>query len=403
MIVAALIVAAGRGSRAAAAGQPPKQFALLGDKTVLARSIEAFSLHPGVDHVALVIHPDDTENCAAVSASLGPSTQTKLLPVAMGGETRQESVRRGLAALGRVAPDLVLIHDAARPFVAPDVIDRVIVALENAPGAIAAIAVTDTLKRASGEGRIDGTIDRSGLWRAQTPQGFAFVAIRDAHDKAHAAGLEAFTDDAALAEWAGIEVAVVPGGDRNVKLTSADDIAMARALFERGNTKTPRETRCGNGFDVHRFAEGASVWLCGVEIPHTARLDGHSDADVGLHALTDALLGAIGAGDIGQHFPPSDDRWKGAASHIFLRHAADLVGQRGGRIVNVDVTILAEAPRVGPHRAAMGKRIADILRIDAARVSVKATTTEGLGFTGRREGIAAMASASVELPATPAS
>jgi 2-C-methyl-D-erythritol 4-phosphate cytidylyltransferase/2-C-methyl-D-erythritol 2,4-cyclodiphosphate synthase len=174
---------------------------------------------------------------------------------------------------------------------------------------------------------------------------------------------------------------------------------MARTLFERGNTKVPRETRSASGFDVHRFTEGTSVWLCGVEIPHTARLEGHSDADVGLHALTDALLGAIGAGDIGQHFPPSDDRWKGAASHIFLRHAADLVGQRGGRIVNVDVTILAEAPRVGPHRAAMCKRIADILRIEAARVSVKATTTEGLGFTGRREGIAAMATASVELPA----
>jgi 2-C-methyl-D-erythritol 4-phosphate cytidylyltransferase/2-C-methyl-D-erythritol 2,4-cyclodiphosphate synthase len=403
LIVAALIVAAGRGSRAAAAGQPPKQFVLLGDKTVLARSIEAFSLHPRIDHVALVIHPDDTENCAAVSASLGASTQTKLLPVAMGGETRQASVRRGLTALARVSPDVVLIHDAARPFVSADTIDRVVAALADAPGAIAAVPLTDTLKRAAADGRIDGTIDRNGLWRAQTPQGFAFAAIREAHDKAHAAGLEAFTDDAALAEWAGLAVAVVPGGDRNVKLTTAEDVAMARTLFERGNTKVPRETRSASGFDVHRFMEGTSVWLCGVEIPHTARLEGHSDADVGLHALTDALLGAIGAGDIGQHFPPSDDRWKGAASHIFLRHAADLVGQRGGRIVNVDVTILAEAPRVGPHRAAMCKRIADILRIEAGRVSVKATTTEGLGFTGRREGIAAMATASVELPAGPAS
>ncbi|MEQ1715142.1 MAG: 2-C-methyl-D-erythritol 2,4-cyclodiphosphate synthase, partial [Hyphomicrobium sp.] len=242
--------------------------------------------------------------------------------------------------------------------------------------------------------------------RAQTPQAFHFPAIRDAHARAEAAGRVDFTDDAAVAEWTGLEVAVVAGSDRNVKLTTAEDIAMARTLIEGapagGATSAQRfETRSATGFDVHRFAPGSSVWLCGIEIPHDAKLDGHSDADVGLHALTDALLGAIGAGDIGQHFPPSDMRWKGAASHIFLSHAAGLVRQRGGRIVNADVTILAEAPRVGPHRTAMCQRIADILAISAERVSVKATTTEGLGFTGRREGIAAMASANVELPLEP--
>jgi 2-C-methyl-D-erythritol 4-phosphate cytidylyltransferase/2-C-methyl-D-erythritol 2,4-cyclodiphosphate synthase len=408
--VAALIVAAGRGSRAAVAGEPPKQYAMLGDRTVLARSIEALAGHSSVAQAVVVIHPDDDAAYESACAEVHEAVRAKLLPPAHGGATRQESVRLGLEALGRSPPALVLIHDAARPFVGADVIDRVVAALADAPGAIAAVPLTDTLKRADADGRIAATLDRTGLWRAQTPQGFQFTPLRQAHARAHAAGRTSFTDDAALAEWAGLAVALVPGNDRNVKLTTVEDMAMAGMAMagrplsgapahREAQSGAPRfEMRSGTGFDVHRFAEGSSVWLCGVEIAHTQRLEGHSDADVGLHALTDALLGAIGAGDIGVHFPPSDMRWKGAASHVFLRHAAALVNARGGRIVNVDVTILAEAPRIGPHRAEMCASMAGILGLAPERVSVKATTTEGLGFTGRREGIAAMATASVELP-----
>lgn len=398
MAIAALIVAAGRGSRAAASGTAPKQFALLGGRTVLARAIEALGAPTEVSRVAVVIHPDDRLLYEEMLASVTDTVRAKLQAPILGGATRQASVRCGLEALAAEAPSRVVIHDAARPFVDERVIGRVIRALDMSPGAIAAIPVSDTLKREGAGRQVSATVERDGLWRAQTPQGFHFSAILDAHAKAAAGGRDDFTDDAAIAEWAGVSVTLVEGNARNQKLTSAEDIAMARALIEAGGRV---ETRNGTGFDVHRFEPGSSVWLCGVEIPHSAKLEGHSDADVGMHALTDALLGAIGAGDIGQHFPPSDMRWKDAASEIFLAHAADLVASRGGRIVNVDVTILAEAPRVGPHRAAMCKRLAEVLRIGPDRVSVKATTTEGLGFTGRREGIAAMATASVELPLEP--
>lgn len=398
MTIAALIVAAGRGSRAATASGPPKQFADLAGKAVLARSIEAFGRIEAVSSIVVVIHPGDVELYEAVLGTLDVAVRDKLAPACHGGETRQASVGRGLEALARAGILHVLIHDAARPFVSRAIIERVIAALALTPGAIAAIPVADTLKRADAKLHIAGTVERAGLWRAQTPQGFSYAAIRDAHAQAAAAGRGDFTDDAAIAEWAGLEVALVPGEDRNVKLTTEQDIAMARKLLERSAAGRHTETRSAGGFDVHKFAPGNSVWLCGVEIPHDARLEGHSDADVGYHALTDALLGAIGAGDIGQHFPPSDMRWKDARSHIFLTHAGRLVAERGGRIVNVDVTILAEAPRVGPHRAAMCAAIAECLGIAVERVSVKATTTEGLGFTGRREGIAAMATASVELP-----
>lgn len=397
MTATALIVAAGRGARAAASGEGPKQYVDLGGKAVLARAIEAFATSPCIDRVRVVIHPDDGGAYGDAVNTLPPGCAEKVMTPVHGGATRQESVLLGLRSLAATNPTLVLIHDAARPFVGHAPIQRVVDALGDLPGAIAAVPLTDTLKRAGGDHVIVETIDRAGLWRAQTPQGFHFAAILRAHEDAAAAGLTQLTDDAAVAERAGLRVAVVDGGDRNVKLTTAEDIAMARRLMGRGGRRAV-ETRIGNGFDVHRFAPGNSVWLCGVEIPHTERLDGHSDADVGLHALTDALLGAIGEGDIGIHFPPSDMRWKGAASHIFLKHAADLVANRGGRVVNVDVTILAEAPKVMPHRAAMCARMAEILAISPDRVSVKATTTEKLGFTGRREGIAAMAVASVELP-----
>ncbi len=398
MTVAAIIVAAGRGSRAVTPGAPPKQFVELAGKTVLARSIEALGRLDVVSAIVVVIHPDDAPAYDVVVGTLDDAVQQKLLPACSGGPTRQASVQCGLAALAGAEVDRVLIHDAARPFVTQDVIERVVAALSDTPGAVAAIPVADTLKRADNLNRVAGTVDRAGLWRAQTPQGFRYEAICDAHRRAAAVGRNDFTDDAAIAEWAGLDVALVLGADRNVKITTEQDIAMARKLLERAAAGQRYETRSASGFDVHKFEPGNSVWLCGVEIPHVAKLEGHSDADVGHHALTDALLGAIGAGDIGQHFPPSDMKWKDAASHIFLSHAGKLVAERGGRIVNVDVTILAEVPRIGPHRAAMCARIAECLGLEVERVSVKATTTEGLGFTGRREGIAAMATASVELP-----
>ncbi len=390
MRIAALIVAAGRGSRAGT--DVPKQYVDLCGTTVLRRTIDAFTGHPAVAAVQVVIHADDS----AAYASSVREASGKLLPPAVGGASRQASVRAGLEALADLGPDIVLIHDAARPFVPAAVIDRVIAALRDHAGAIPALAVADTLKRAEAGGDlIAETVSRAGLWRAQTPQGFRCAEILDAHRKAAAEGREDFTDDAAIAEWAGLPVALVAGSEDNFKITTAADVAAAQRKLEAGMTMEPR---IGTGFDVHRFAEGGSVWLCGVEIAHTHKLEGHSDADVGLHALTDALLGTIGDGDIGQHFPPSDPKWKGAASHLFLADAARRVRARGGRIVNVDVTILAEAPRIGPHRPAMQARVAGILGITPDRVGIKATTMEELGAIGRREGIVAMANALVLLP-----
>jgi 2-C-methyl-D-erythritol 4-phosphate cytidylyltransferase/2-C-methyl-D-erythritol 2,4-cyclodiphosphate synthase len=388
---AALIVAAGRGTRAAGGGsaEPPKQYAHIGGRSVLAEALAAFLQHPAIDHVVVVIHPDDAGHyAAAISARTA-----KLLPPCPGGATRQRSVLNGLEALCACAPDRVLIHDAARPFVDARLLDDVLSALDTHAGAISALAVTDTLKHADITGLITRNVERTGLWRAQTPQGFHFPVILAAHRAAEAAGWNDFTDDAAVAEWHGLRVAVVPGSVRNVKITTAEDLALAQ------RAQAP-DVRTGTGFDVHRFAAGDGVWLCGVRIAHTHALEGHSDADVGLHALTDALLGAIGDGDIGQHFPPSEARWKGAASHLFLSDACRRVVALGGTISNVDVTLLCEAPKIAPHRQAMRERIAAILGIAVARVGVKATTTEGLGFTGRREGIAAMATATVILPSS---
>ena len=389
MHIAALIVAAGRGNRAGS--DVPKQYLRIGDETVLQRTIDAFSIHPAISVVQVVVHTDDH---AQYENSLDRRPAKLLSPVS-GGSSRQASVRAGLEALAAVDPDLVLIHDAARPFVPKAVIDRVVAALTDHAGAIPALAVADTLKRAGVGQTITETVDRAGLWRAQTPQGFRFARILDAHRAADVEGFHDFTDDAAIAEWAGFPVVLVEGDTSNVKITTAADVTAAREKCESGKTMEPR---IGTGFDVHRFAEGSSVWLCGVEIPHTHKLDGHSDADVALHALTDALLGTIGDGDIGQHFPPSDPQWKGAASHLFLADAARRVRARGGRIVNVDVTLLAEAPRIGPHRPAMQARVAEILGIAPDRVGVKATTMEELGSIGRREGIVAMANALVLLP-----
>jgi 2-C-methyl-D-erythritol 4-phosphate cytidylyltransferase/2-C-methyl-D-erythritol 2,4-cyclodiphosphate synthase len=384
--IAALIVAAGRGVRAQT--PQPKQYAAIGGVPVLARTLGVFLDHPRVDVVQVVIGPGDADPYdKAVTGLPG----TRLLAPVEGGATRQASVRHGLRALKPHAPDLVLIHDAVRPFATADVLDRVIGALSGAPGAIAGVPLADTLKRTDAGGRVAATIDRTGLWRAQTPQGFRFPDILAAHEAAAAAAREDLTDDAAVAEWAGLSVVLVPGSEANRKLTTAEDLAMA------DNPGTAGDIRTGSGFDVHRLVAGDRVWLCGVSVPHTQALEGHSDADVALHALTDALLGAIGDGDIGEHFPNTDSRWKDAGSHVFLADALARVRARGGSIANVDVTILCEAPKIAPHRQAMRRRIAGLLEIDLSRVSVKATTTEGLGFTGRREGIAALATATVLL------
>ncbi|MBY0559250.1 bifunctional 2-C-methyl-D-erythritol 4-phosphate cytidylyltransferase/2-C-methyl-D-erythritol 2,4-cyclodiphosphate synthase [Hyphomicrobium sp.] len=392
MRIAALIVAAGRGTRAASGqGAGPKQYAAIGGRTVLTRAIDAFARHPEITEVKVVIHADDGELYERATAGFGFG---KLSPAAIGGASRQASVLRGLEALADAAPDVVLIHDAARPFVSSKTISNVIAALRERPAALAALPVTDTLKRTSAKGVVTETVARAGLWRAQTPQGFQFAPIIAAHREAAKKNLDTFTDDAAIAEWAGLEVAIVEDSTGNIKITTAEDIELA----DRQMTSA-LEPRTGTGFDVHRFSEGDHVWLGGVKIPHTHKLEGHSDADVVLHALTDALLGAIGDGDIGQHFPPSDPKWKGAASRLFLEDAVRRVRETGGRIGNVDVTVLAEAPRIGPHRPAMQSLIGEVLGLPPNRVGIKATTMESMGFVGRREGIAAMASAMVFVPA----
>lgn len=389
----AVIVAGGRGERLRGQSDIPKQYLPLAGAPVLAHSLRVLAHHPQIDRTQVVIHPSDRDR---YEAAAGPFAAHLAGPVS-GGATRQESVRRGLEAVGVLAPARVLIHDAARPFLTADLVTRLLAALNEHRGAIAAEPVTDTLKRATSDGLIAATVDRANLWRAQTPQAFRFGDILSAHRRAAEAGKDTFTDDAALAEWAGLPVQLVASGGNNMKLTTREDLALAERLLV---ASTPLlEPRNGSGFDVHAFAPGDHVWLCGVRIPHTQRLEGHSDADVALHALTDAILGAIGDGDIGEHFPPSNPAWRGAPSRLFLEDALRRVRALGGRIGNVDVTILCEAPRIGPHRTEMRRSIAEMLQIDLSRVGVKATTMEGLGFVGRREGIAALASALVLLPA----
>jgi 2-C-methyl-D-erythritol 4-phosphate cytidylyltransferase/2-C-methyl-D-erythritol 2,4-cyclodiphosphate synthase len=378
----AVIVAAGRGSRFG--GPLPKQYAALRGVPVLRETVSAFLRYRHPIEVRVVIHPDDRDLYEAAVAGLPIGAPVH------GGATRQESVRCGLEALDAAADDIVLIHDAARPLLDPAILDRTLTALDDTDAALVAIPVRDTIKRGEA-GAVAATVDREGLWRAQTPQAFRYGRILAAHRAA--AGLD-LTDDAAVAERAGMRVALVTGSEDNFKITTADDLARAERLSSQA-----WEFRTGQGFDVHQLVEGDHVWINGIRIPHTHKLLGHSDADVGLHALTDAILGAIGAGDIGNHFPPSDERWRGADSSRFLAHAGELVKEQGGRITHCDVTVICERPKIGPHRQAMVARIAEILGLDAHRVSVKATTTEELGFTGRREGIAAQAVATVRLPA----
>ena len=383
-----LVLAGGVGARIG--GDLPKQYLTLAGKPVLRHAVEAFRGHPGIDSIRVVIGAADGELYADAVAGLPLPAPVR------GGATRQASGLAGLEHLAAAAPpDRVLIHDAARPFVDRALVDRVLAALEDAPGAVPALPVADTLKKSDGDPPvIAATVERDGLWHAQTPQGFRFADILEAHRAAEGGG---FTDDAAVAADAGLRVALVRGSEDNFKITTREDLARAERIAGNGEMLT----RTGTGFDVHAVGDGDHVWLCGIPVPHERGLVGHSDADVALHAITDALLGAIAAGDIGSHFPPSDERWRNAPSRTFLEHAAGLAGEGRGRIVNVDVTIICETPKIGPHRDSMRRAVADILSIGVGRVSVKATTTERLGFLGRGEAIAAQASVSVALPEPP--
>jgi 2-C-methyl-D-erythritol 4-phosphate cytidylyltransferase/2-C-methyl-D-erythritol 2,4-cyclodiphosphate synthase len=383
---AALLVAAGQGERFG--GDIPKQYRSLCGEPVLWRAVRLFVDHPGVDAVGVVIRETDRALYDGATAGL------PLLDPVAGGATRQESALRGLESLAPLVPETVLIHDAARPLCPPGVITRVMAALSSARAAVPCVPVRDTLKRGAALGApVAATLERGNLWQAQTPQGFHFQDILAAHRQQAGQGR---TDDAAVAEQAGIAVTIVEGDEDNIKITTAQDFSRSERWLSAGG-----EVRTGFGFDVHRFGAGDRVMLGGVAIAHDKGLVGHSDADVVLHALTDALLGAVGAGDIGQHFPPSDPQWRKARSEIFLKRSVQLVTETGGRIANVDITVICERPKIAPYRAAMVEQIATVLAIEPARVSIKATTTEGLGFTGRREGIAAQAIATVQLGKRP--
>ncbi|HEX4741432.1 MAG TPA: bifunctional 2-C-methyl-D-erythritol 4-phosphate cytidylyltransferase/2-C-methyl-D-erythritol 2,4-cyclodiphosphate synthase [Caulobacteraceae bacterium] len=379
----AVIVAAGSGQRAGPGGA--KQWRSLGGKPVVRWSLEAL-LAAGAREVVVVIPAGDEATAAQAFAGL---RRWRAIP---GGAARHDSVRAGIAACGAGPDEVILIHDAARPFLSPALVQAAAAAALEADGALPALPVADTLKRADAPMEGSSTTARDGLWQAQTPQAFR----RRTLERAYAVWPtdEIPTDDASVVERAGGRVVLTPGDPRLMKLTYPEDFEMAEAL-----AGGMRVTRIGMGYDAHRFGPGQSVWLCGVEIPHDHGLVGHSDADAGLHALTDAILGAIGEGDIGDHFPPTDPKWKGAPSSIFLEHAADLVARKGGRIVNVDLTLICERPKIKPHREALRARVAELLRLPEERVSVKATTTEGMGFTGREEGVAAQAIAAVETPA----
>lgn len=383
--VAAVVVAGGRGIRAG--GGLPKQYRTIGGLPAIRKSLMAFALHPDVGAVQPVIHPDDLQLFRDAAKDLALCD-----PVA-GGATRQASVFCGLEALAPSAPEIVLVHDAARPFASADLISRAIAAGRTG-AAIPGMAVSDTVKVVDDAGRVTETLERGRLRMVQTPQAFVYPTLLAAHREARAAGRDDFTDDAALAEWAGMTVSVFAGDPANIKLTTAEDFARA----ERDAVAALTDIRTGSGYDVHAFTAGDHVMLGGVRIPHETGVAGHSDADVALHALVDAILGALAEGDIGTHFPPSDPQWRGASSDRFLAFAVERVRRRGGVIAHLDVTIVCEAPRIGPHRDAIRTRIAEVAGITPDRVGLKATTSEKLGFTGRREGLVAYATATIRLP-----
>ena len=404
----ALVVAAGRGHRVG--GPLPKQYIEIAGHAVLWHTLRALSAAESIDTTLVVINPADRELYDTAVADLPEAAANKLMAPVAGGAERQDSVRNGLEHLAarEPCPAHVLIHDGARPFVSPEALGRLADALREVPGAILAQPMADTVKRArslDGTPVITDTVDRADLWRAQTPQAFRFQDILAAH---RAAAGHALTDDAAVAEVAGLAVALIEGDEGNFKITTQADLDRAAELLRMTAPETvnssvatagAREVRVGTGFDVHRFGPGDSLMICGVNVPHDQGVVSHSDGDVGLHALVDAILGAIGDGDIGSHFPPSDPTWRDAPSDKFVTHALARVAARGGRLVNADITIIGERPKIGPHREAMRARLAAITGLPLERMSIKATTTESLGFTGRREGIAAQAVATVELPA----
>ncbi len=359
-------------------GEVPKQYRLLDGRAVVAHSVAAFEVHPRFGTIIVVAPPGDTARMKQVLAG-------RAVQVVEGGATRAASVRAGVAAIGDEMA-LAFVHDAARPGLDQGMLDLLLQALEGAPAACPALPVTDSLRRVR-NAQIHERVDRDGAMAVQTPQAFRTAVLRSLL----ATDQEA-EDETALAIAAGVEVCTVPGSPRLIKLTHPSDLELWRAMH------SSREVRTGSGFDVHRLVPGTGLRLCGITIECDFAFEGHSDADVGLHALTDALLGAMAEGDIGQHFPPSDPQWRGADSALFVRHAAGMLESRGGRLVNADLTIICERPKIGPHRAAMQRRVAEIMGVDPGRVSVKATTTEGLGFTGRGEGLAVMASVSIELP-----
>jgi 2-C-methyl-D-erythritol 4-phosphate cytidylyltransferase/2-C-methyl-D-erythritol 2,4-cyclodiphosphate synthase len=382
---AAILVAAGRGLRAGAGG--PKQYRAIGGRTVIHRALAAFAEHPEIAVVQPVVNPDDIAMFTSAVSDLSHATPVN------GGATRQASVLAGLEALVPFQPEIVLIHDAARPFVSPAVISRAIVAAGRTGAAIPVVPVTDTIKQVTESGDIQATPERASLRIAQTPQAFKFDAILDAHRRA-AQQRSDFTDDAAIAEWAGLTVTTFEGDVANMKLTTPEDFVREEARL----AAALGDIRTGTGYDVHAFGDGDHVWLCGLRVPHSRGFLAHSDGDVGLHALVDAILGALADGDIGSHFPPSDMKWKGAASDQFLKYAVERVTARGGRIANLEVTMICERPKIGPLRDQMRARIAEISGVDISRIAVKATTSEKLGFTGREEGISATASATIRLP-----
>jgi 2-C-methyl-D-erythritol 4-phosphate cytidylyltransferase/2-C-methyl-D-erythritol 2,4-cyclodiphosphate synthase len=384
--VAAVVVAAGRGLRVG--GDLPKQYRQILGEPVIRPSLATLAGHAAISAVQPVIHPDDA------ALYQGATEGLTLLPIVHGGASRQASVCAGLEALERHEPDLVLVHDAARPFASPALITRAIAAARTSGAAVPVIAVADTVKTVDAAGAVTGTIDRTHLRLVQTPQAFGFAALLDAHRRAKAVGRDDFTDDAALAAWAGLAVTTFEGEAGNVKLTTNDDFTRAEAA----KLAALSDVRTGFGFDVHQFGDGDHVTLGGVRIAHERGLSGHSDADVVLHALVDAILGALADGDIGVHFPPTDPQWRGASSDRFFAFAVDRLRKRGGRIAHLDVTIVCETPRIGPHRDAMRAKIAEIAGVPVERVGVKATTSEKMGFTGRGEGMAAFANATVRLP-----
>ncbi len=391
--VALVVVAAGRGTRLG--GDRPKQYLSCAGRPLIAHTLEALAAAWPFTSVTVAIHADDRGLYDEALGHLSPAARAALGPPAVGGASRQQSVLAGLEALAPGAPDLVLIHDAARPFPSPGLVARAVEAAAAHGAAAPGTLLSDTVKQVDAAGKVLATPPRANLRAVQTPQAFRFPLIFEAHERAAAQGVADLTDDVAVAEWAGAPAFVFEGDPANLKVTTMQDLRAAEARL----TGAAAETRVGQGFDVHAFAPGDHVWLCGIRIPHTQALSGHSDADVALHALADAIYGALADGDIGAHFPPSDPQWKGAPSHLFLAHAAERVRARGGFIIHLDATLICETPKIGPHREAMRARVAEIAGLDLGRVAVKATTTERLGFTGRSEGIACLATATLRLTA----